>query len=56
MHAIAKTYGYLPSDLLALTWEEYQFCVAVLLAGLDADEERPRGRAAGSAGWSHLAR
>lgn len=37
MHLIAKTYGRLPSDLLRLTWAEYQFCVAALMAGLDTD-------------------
>ena len=38
MHLVAKTYGRLPSDLLGLTWPEYQFCVAVLMAGLDTDD------------------
>ena len=34
---MAKTYGKLPSELLKLSWTEYQFCVAVLLASLDED-------------------
>jgi hypothetical protein len=38
MHLVAKTYGRLPSDLLRLTWAEYQFCVAALMAGLDTDD------------------
>ncbi len=42
MHLVAKTYGKLPSDLLRLTWEEYQFSAAVLLAAL----EQPAGGAA----------
>lgn len=54
MHVIAKTYGKLPSDLLRLSWAEYQFCAAVLLAGLEEDDAPPAP--SGSAGWSKLAR
>ena len=42
MHLVAKTYGRLPSELLQLTWPEYQFCVAVLMTGLDDDGKKAK--------------
>ena len=56
MHAIAKTYGYLPSDLLRLTWAEYQFNAAVLLAGLEEDEPARRPAPPTRNDWSRLAK
>lgn len=49
MHAMAKTYGKLPSELLSLTWAEYQFNAAVLLAGLERDDGH--GAADGPVSW-----
>lgn len=47
MHLLAKEYGTLPSDLLRLTWAEYDFSVAVMvtaLAELDPNKAKKRGR------------
>lgn len=35
MHLMAKEYGKLPSELLALDWWEYEFNTAVLMTGVE---------------------
>lgn len=41
IHLLAKTYGCLPSELLRLSWKEYQFNTAVLLASGQEDGGTP---------------
>lgn len=55
MHLIAKTYGALPSDLLKLSWTEYQFCAAVLMSSLDDGKGKGHGKPV-SYDWSDLAK
>lgn len=54
MHLIAKTYGKLPSELLRLSWADYQFCVAALMASLEDDNGKRPARPV-NFDWSDIA-
>ena len=56
VHLLAKTYGCLPSDLMWLLWEEYQFNAAVLLASVEDEDGGPPGAGGPvSFNWDDLA-